>query len=65
MPKMKSNRGAKKRLRLTGTGKVKHKKINARHILGHKTRSRKRHLRKQTIVHPSDQKRARRLLGVG
>jgi len=65
MPKMKSNRAAKKRFRLTGTGKVKHKKSGARHILGSKSRTRKRHLRKPTLVAKSDEKRARRLLGVG
>ena len=65
MPKMKSNRAAKKRFRLTGTGKVKHKKSYARHILGTKSRTRKRHLRKPTVVAKPDEKRARRLLGVG
>jgi large subunit ribosomal protein L35 len=65
MPKMKSNRAAKKRLKLTGTGKVKHKKAYARHILGTKSRKRKRHLRKATLVSPADQKRARILLGDG
>jgi len=65
MPKMKSNRAAKKRLKLTGTGKVKHKKGYARHILGTKSRKRKRHLRKPTLVSRADQRRARRMLGVG
>jgi large subunit ribosomal protein L35 len=65
MPKMKSNRAAGKRFRVTGTGRVKHKKSYARHILGTKSRQRKRHLRKPTYVSPADQRRARRLLGVG
>jgi large subunit ribosomal protein L35 len=65
MPKMKSNRAAGKRFRVTGTGKIKHKKGYARHILGTKSRSRKRHLRKQTLVSPADAKRAKRMLGIG
>jgi large subunit ribosomal protein L35 len=65
MPKMKSNRGAAKRLIVTGTGKVKHKKAYARHILGTKSRSRKRHLRKPAILSKADQRRAKRLLGLG
>jgi large subunit ribosomal protein L35 len=65
MPKMKSNRAAKKRFRVTGTGKVKHKKSYARHILTSKSRSRKRHLRKGAYVSPADEARAKRLLGIG
>jgi large subunit ribosomal protein L35 len=65
MPKMKSNRAAKKRFRVTGTGKIKHKKAYARHILGSKTRGRKRHLRKPTLVAAGDAKRAKKMLGIG
>jgi large subunit ribosomal protein L35 len=65
MPKMKSNRAAKKRFRVTGSGKIKHKKSYARHILGSKTRARKRRLRKGTYVCPADEARAKRMLGVG
>ncbi len=65
MPKMKSNRAAGKRFRVTGTGKVKHKKGYARHILGSKPRQRKRHLRKQTLVSPADAKRVKRMIGIG
>lgn len=64
MPKMKTNRGAAKRFKLTATGKVIHKRTNARHILDTKTRSRKRRLRKQAIGSPADQKRVKRLLAL-
>jgi large subunit ribosomal protein L35 len=65
MPKMKSNRAAKKRFKLTATGKVKHKKAYARHILGFKSRKRKRHMRKGTYVSKADERHAKRMLGVG
>ena len=45
MPKQKTHRGAAKRFSLTKTGKVKHKKMNANHILNKKTTKRKRGLR--------------------
>jgi large subunit ribosomal protein L35 len=45
MPKQKTHRGAAKRFSLTKTGKVKHKKMNANHILNKKTTKRIRHLR--------------------
>ena len=50
MPKQKTHRGAAKRFSLTKTGKVKHKKMNANHILNKKTSKRKRNLRKATIA---------------
>lgn len=46
MPKQKSHRGAAKRFSITKTGKVRHKKMNANHILN-KTTKRIRHLRKE------------------
>jgi large subunit ribosomal protein L35 len=45
MPKMKSNSAAKKRLRRTGSGKIKYNKINKRHLLNGKSRKVKRHAR--------------------
>ena len=54
MPKMKSNRGACKRFSRTGTGKWKHKKTFARHILTKKSAKRKRNYRNMEQVHPSD-----------
>ena len=46
MPKMKTKKSAAKRYSFTGTGKVKYKKQNLRHILTKKSRKRKRNLRK-------------------
>jgi large subunit ribosomal protein L35 len=65
MPKMKTNRGAAKRFKVTASGKVRYKKSNARHILTTKSRSRKRKFRKAAIGSPSDERRVKRLLGVG
>jgi large subunit ribosomal protein L35 len=47
---MKSNSGAKKRFRFTGTGKVRQSKANRRHILTKKSRKRKRGLRDMVIA---------------
>jgi len=62
MPKMKTNRGAAKRFRKTGTGKIKRNKAYARHILTKKSSKKKRELRKSTLVDSSDAKRIGRLL---
>jgi large subunit ribosomal protein L35 len=50
MPKMKTKKSAAKRFSLTGTGKVKYKKSNLRHILTKKSSKRKRNLRKSGIL---------------
>jgi large subunit ribosomal protein L35 len=50
MPKMKTKKSAAKRYSFTGTGKVKYKKQNLRHILTKKSRKRKRSLRKTGIL---------------
>lgn len=62
MPKMKSNRGAVKRFKLTGRGKVKRLSSHINHILTKKSRKRKRQLRKGKLVDGSDLKRVRRML---
>ncbi|MCK4538542.1 MAG: 50S ribosomal protein L35 [Candidatus Krumholzibacteria bacterium] len=64
MPKIKTNRGAAKRFRLTGTGKIRRHKAYASHILTKKSTKRKRKLRKQTIASESDTRRIRRMLGL-
>jgi large subunit ribosomal protein L35 len=63
MPKMKTNRGAAKRLRKTGTGKIRRHKAYKSHILTKKSQKRKRRLRKGTLVAKADEKRMKRLLG--
>lgn len=54
MPKMKSKRAAAKRFSLTGSGKVKYKKMNLRHILTKKSPKRKRNLRKAGVLSDAD-----------
>ncbi len=62
MPKMKTNRAAAKRLKRTGSGKLRRRKANKSHILTKKTRKRKRKLRQPTVVSKADEKRMKRLL---
>lgn len=62
MPKMKTHRGAAKRLKSTGTGRLKRNKANKSHILTKKTTKRKRGLRMPTLVAKADEKRMKRLL---
>mgnify|MGYP001144716811 FL=1 len=65
MPKMKTRRSAAKRYTLTGTGKVRYKKQNLRHILTKKSSKRKRHLRKAAILSGVEAKRAREMRPYG
>ena len=62
MPKMKSRSGAKKRFRLTGTGKIKRSHAYRSHILTSKSRKRKRNLRKGILVADADVRAVRRML---
>jgi len=62
MPKMKSNSGAKKRIRRTGTGKLKREKAYRSHILTKMSPKRKRSLKKAGLVHRADKKRVNRML---
>lgn len=62
MPKMKSNRGASKRFKVTGSGKVKRHKAYANHILTKKSPGRKRKLRASTIVNEADAAKVKRML---
>lgn len=54
MPKMKTNSGAKKRYKITGSGAIKRQKANRSHILTSKNRKRKRNLRQDTLVDPTN-----------
>lgn len=54
MPKIKTKKSAAKRFSKTGTGKIKRNKAFSSHILTKKTRKRKRHLRKSTLVSKAD-----------
>lgn len=62
MPKMKTNSGAKKRLDITGTGKIKRKHAYKSHILTKKTTKRKRNLTYSAVVASTDEKKMKRLL---
>ncbi len=62
MPKAKTHRGAAKRFRLTGTGKVKRSKAYASHILTTKTTKRKRNLRKNTLVDKTNERAIKKLI---
>jgi large subunit ribosomal protein L35 len=62
MPKMKSNRGAKKRFRVSSSGKIKSRRAYRSHILTSKTTKRKRNLRKPAYLHEVDEPRARKLI---
>ena len=62
MPKQKTHRGAAKRFSLTKTGKVKHKKMNANHILNKKTTNRIRHLRKGGMIQNNEEAKTIRKL---
>jgi large subunit ribosomal protein L35 len=62
MPKLKSRRGAAKRFKATGTGKITRRKAYLRHILTSKTRKQKRGLGKTVVVDATNVKAVRRLL---
>ena len=62
MPKMKSNRGAAKRFRVTKSGKVKRHSSHASHILTKKSPKRKRNLRNSTIMDAADQANVKKLI---
>ncbi|MDX1626352.1 MAG: 50S ribosomal protein L35 [Wenzhouxiangellaceae bacterium] len=62
MPKMKSNRGAAKRFRATGSGRIKRKHAFHSHILTKKDQNRKRRLRSTSLVSSADEKSIRKML---
>ena len=62
MPKIKTRRGAAKRFKVTGAGKVRRKHAYLRHILSSKTRKQKRRLRQPTLVAASDAKAIKRMI---
>ncbi len=65
MPKIKTNRGAAKRFKKTGSGKIVFAKSHGSHILTKKTTKRKRALRKSNIIDKSDVKKIKLLLPNG
>ncbi|HLI57670.1 MAG TPA: 50S ribosomal protein L35 [Actinomycetota bacterium] len=63
MPKMKTHRGAAKRLRTTGTGKYARAQTGVRHLLEHKPSRLRRRLQRDAGLSQGDTKRAKKLLG--
>ena len=62
MPKLKTHKGASKRFKKTGTGKVKRGHSHLRHILTSKHKKRKRKLGQSVIVSDADQRRVKRMI---
>ncbi|HNQ26927.1 MAG TPA: 50S ribosomal protein L35 [Aquaticitalea sp.] len=62
MPKMKTKSSAKKRFKLTGTGKIKRKHAYKSHILTKKSKKRKLALTHSTLVHASDESNVKTML---
>jgi len=62
MPKMKTHRGAAKRFRKTGSGKIKRSHAYTSHILTKKTQKRKRNLRKAAMMCKADAARIEKLI---
>ena len=62
MPKIKTNRGAAKRFKSTGSGKIVRNKAFSSHILTKKSTKRKRNLRKSGLVHATNLKQVARLI---
>ncbi|MGH8793267.1 MAG: 50S ribosomal protein L35 [Stackebrandtia sp.] len=63
MPKMKSHSGMRKRIKITGSGKVLRQRANRRHYLEHKTSRLTRRLAGTAEVSKADVKRVKKLLG--
>jgi large subunit ribosomal protein L35 len=63
MPKNKTHSGAKKRFRVTGSGKLMREQANRRHLFEHKPSTRTRRLALDVTVSPADAKKVRKMLG--
>ena len=64
MPKMKTRRGASKRFRVTGSGKLRRNKANHRHMLIRRSNKAKRKMRQAGLVSSADRKLVKAMLGV-
>ncbi len=62
MPKQKTHSGLKKRIKITGTGKLVRGQAYKGHLAASKTTKQNRQLRGETSVHPSDEKRIKSLI---
>ncbi len=64
MPKVKTNSSAKKRFKVSGSGKIVRRKANKSHILTKKTKTRKKRLGQATVVSKGDTKNIKLLLNI-
>ena len=64
MPKMKTDRGAAKRFKVTGTGKIMRRRAFRSHILEKKPSKRTRRLARETVLEGGDLKQVKKLLGL-
>ncbi|HHT9120043.1 MAG TPA: 50S ribosomal protein L35 [Candidatus Hypogeohydataceae bacterium YC41] len=63
MPKIKTHRGLAKRVKVTARGKVLHSRAYKSHLMSGKSAKRRRHLRKKCLVHETQAKKVKHLLG--
>jgi large subunit ribosomal protein L35 len=64
MPKMKTDSGAKKRIKVTGTGRLRRRKAFRGHIMEKKSSVRARRLGRDTDISPTVEKKIKRLMGL-
>lgn len=64
MPKVKTHSSAKKRFKVTGSGKIKRFQANTSHLMRKKTKSQKLRLRDAVLVSKADEPRVKKLLGL-
>jgi len=64
MPKMKTNSGAKKRIKVTGSGKLAHRQSGTKHLMEHKSSRKTRRLAGDAMLQGTDAKKMRKLLGM-
>ncbi|MGC8510613.1 MAG: 50S ribosomal protein L35 [Acidimicrobiales bacterium] len=64
MPKMKTDSGAKKRIKVTGTGRLRRRKAFRGHIMEKKSSVRARRLGRETDISPGIEKRVKKMLGL-
>ena len=64
MPKMKTRRGAAKRFKVTGSGRIKRNKANHRHMLIRRSNKAKRKMRQAGVLSNADRKIVKAILGV-
>ncbi|GAA0981110.1 50S ribosomal protein L35 [Acrocarpospora macrocephala] len=62
MPKMKTHSGAKKRFRITGSGKIIRRRANRKHLFEHKPSTRTRRLENDIVISEADRKKIKKLL---